>query len=280
MSRPQLLTFGASSFGLLDLPHRPAQVAVVVVVGGPQYRAGSHRHFVQLGRHLADAGYACLRFDHHGVGDCPGPLPDFRALDTDIDIAIKALRRAQPQLQAIVLWGLCDGASAALLYAQSGDPMLKGLALLNPWVRSAQGQARARVQHYYLDRLRSRDFWAKLLRGGVGLAALMEWLQTRKAARQNAVPTEVEAFQLRMARGYADFAGPILLQLSGRDHTAREFEAAGEVFPEWRGWADRPRLTVQRYPGADHTFSLRDEQKASFDGLIDWLRQSFDEAPQ
>ena len=43
--------------------------AVLVVVGGPQVRAGSHRHFVQLARHLATHGHAVMRFDVRGMGD-------------------------------------------------------------------------------------------------------------------------------------------------------------------------------------------------------------------
>ena len=41
---------------------------MVIVVGGPQYRAGSHRQFTLLARHIAAAGYPVLRFDARG---CP-----------------------------------------------------------------------------------------------------------------------------------------------------------------------------------------------------------------
>lgn len=274
MSTLQILPLGSDAFGLLDLPPQPARIGVVVLVGGPQYRVGSHRHFVQLARAVAEAGHCCLRFDHRGIGDRIGPLPDFKQLDADIDESVRALLVAQPQLQAIVLWGLCDAASAALLYVQRGaHPRVGGLALLNPWVRSPQGEARARVRHYYIERLLSREFWAKLLRGGVGLAALREWFKTRQAANAQPHRTLGASFQASMAEGYRTFSGPILVQLSGRDHTAREFEAAGEIFPGWRGWSERSGRSLRRYPVADHTFSARVDQKASIDDFVAWLNE-------
>ncbi|MBB5204006.1 exosortase A-associated hydrolase 1 [Inhella inkyongensis] len=284
MSADRIISLGDGStqrFGLLS--PGTASVGVVVLVGGPQYRAGSHRHFVQLARFLAQAGTPCLRFDHAGIGDSSGnnpgnnagALPDFCALDAEVDLAISALMQAQPQLQGVVLWGLCDGASAALLYmARRNDPRVRGLCLLNPWVRSAQGEARARVQHYYWERLRNPEFWRKLLGGGVGLGALKGWWAARQLARQAAPATPsgaTQCYQMQMAQGYQAFAGPRLVQLSGRDHTAREFEAAGELFPLWRNWQSHAGLTLQHYPEADHTFSRRALQQQSFEDLLSWL---------
>jgi dipeptidyl aminopeptidase/acylaminoacyl peptidase len=48
---------GDMLMGILTRPEAPAQTGVVVVVGGPQYRVGSHRQFVLLSRELAAAGY-------------------------------------------------------------------------------------------------------------------------------------------------------------------------------------------------------------------------------
>ena len=68
------------------------------------------------------------------------------------------------QLSGVVLWGLCDAASAALLYGPSDD-RVKGLVILNPWVRSEAGQARAYLKHYYLTRLFDKNLWKKIFRG-------------------------------------------------------------------------------------------------------------------
>ncbi len=49
-------------------------VGVAIIVGGPQYRAGSHRQFILLARRLAHAGIPALRFDYRGMGDSPGAM--------------------------------------------------------------------------------------------------------------------------------------------------------------------------------------------------------------
>ena len=137
---------------------------VVIVVGGPQTRAGSHRYFVQVSRALASAGFPTLRFDYRGMGDSSGSQRNFEPVNEDMAMAIAALQRQVPAVKQVVLWGLCDGASAALLYLRAtADPRVRGLCLLNPWVRSEASLARTHVKHYYLQRLMQREFWLKLV---------------------------------------------------------------------------------------------------------------------
>lgn len=100
------LTFdcaGAALQGVLACPARPAATGVLIVVGGPQYRAGSHRQFVLLARRLATAGYAVLRFDVRGMGDSEGEAGGFEALSDDIAAAADALQAACPSVRRIVL---------------------------------------------------------------------------------------------------------------------------------------------------------------------------------
>ena len=52
---------------VLAVPEQARSLGVVIVVGGPQYRVGSHRQFVLLARQLAAAGIATLRFDCRGM---------------------------------------------------------------------------------------------------------------------------------------------------------------------------------------------------------------------
>ncbi len=52
-----------------DTDRRRQRGVVVVVAGGPQYRAGAHRQFVSLARKLAQHGYPVLRFDLRGMGE-------------------------------------------------------------------------------------------------------------------------------------------------------------------------------------------------------------------
>ena len=92
---------------MLSRPAEPRDTAVVVIVGGPQYRAGSHRQFVLLARGLAAAGCPVLRFDARGMGDSDGDARTFESIDDDIGAAIDGVRRA---LRAC--GGSCCGACA------------------------------------------------------------------------------------------------------------------------------------------------------------------------
>ncbi len=279
---------GTALWGVLAAPHRsghehsPVQAkgltAIVIIVGGPQYRVGSHRQFVLTARHLAEQGYPVLRFDYRGMGDSAGQTGHFERVSADVRAAIDALQRAHPQVQRVVLWGLCDGASAALLYCQQArDPRVAGLVVLNPWVRSAVTQAAAQVKHYYLQRLRSAAFWRKLLSGQVAVSALSELgasLRVMAGARgvKQAPLREPKTFQERMAVAWRELNHPVLLVLSGNDQTAREFEEACNTQAVWAGALKRNTVTRYDATAADHTFS-QTAQRCELDArTAAWLR--------
>lgn len=276
MSVPeQAITIGGDGFamlGILSLPaaHTPAQrTGVLIMVGGAQYRAGSHRQFTLLARRLAAAGYPVLRFDLPGMGDSPGAPVPFEDTAPHIAAALDALTRHATVARS-VLWGLCDGASAALLYAQARrDARVAGLALLNPWVRSEAGLARARVKHYYRQRLLERDFWRKLAGGGVGPAALRGLWRNLRGMRQPA-PQSL-SFQELMALGWKAFNGKILLILSRRDLTAQEFIEHASTQPAWQGALQRPTLTRHDLAEADHTCSQASAQETLEELTLRWL---------
>jgi exosortase A-associated hydrolase 1 len=130
----QALVFSAAGeqlLGIVAIPDMPGDCGVLIVVGGPQYRVGSHRQFLLLSRRLATEGYPSMRFDYRGMGDSGGTRRDFYDVADDIAAAIEALQQTCSSVRRIVLWGLYDAASAALLYVQvTGDSRIAGLALL------------------------------------------------------------------------------------------------------------------------------------------------------
>ena len=268
---------GESLVGILAKPSTPGDTGVVVIVGGPQYRAGSHRQFVLLSRALAAAGYAVLRFDYRGMGDGSGPQRDFESVSADVGTAIDQLQQSVPAVQRVVLWGLCDGASAALLYChETHDPRVKGLCLLNPWVRSEASLAKTQVKHYYTQRLRQKEFWVKLLSGKVALSALSGFAAKLRQssggarAQQNSVGT----FQQRMAKAWQGFSGHILLLLSGEDYTAKEFVEHAQTDVAWTGYQSHPKLTCNTIAGVDHTFSNATARGQAAEATLQWLAAS------
>ena len=253
--------------GVITRPEKPRNRGVLIVVGGPQYRAGSHRQFVLLANDLAAQGYAVMRFDYRGMGDSTGEPRTFENVEEDLRAAVDHFLARVPEVTEVAIWGLCDAASAALFYSHQ-DPRVTGVALLNPWVRTVQGEARAHLKHYYLRHAFSAAPWAKLLRGEFDLAAsalsFVRNLRTAGAAGTQALPE-------RMAQGLARFKGQVLLILSGNDLTAKEFSDVAASSKRWRRLLESPRVAQHRLADANHTFSRHDWRDQVARWTSSWL---------
>ncbi len=129
--------------------------------------------------------------------------------------------------------------------------------------------ARARVKHYYWQRLREPDFWRKLLRGSVGLGALRSLgVNIRRAQRRGKA---VGGFSSRMAEGWRRFDGSVLLLLSEQDLTAQEFVECANSEAGWSGWPNKPGLLRHSLANADHTCSRPDASSLSKTLTKQWL---------
>jgi len=283
--------------GVLHRPEHPARRGVVVVVGGPQYRIGSHRQFVHLARGLAAEGNVVLRFDCRGMGDSDGTYLGFEHVHDDIAAAVDALKETAPEVTEVVLWGLCDAASAILFYA-ARDPRIGGVVLLNPWVRTVAGEARAYLRHYYVCRLLDREFWAKVGRGELnpvaavrpiaslvrrsiagGGADVAETPETKVEAGNGlprllvaAPPDDPTPLPERMAAGLHRFDGRVLVITSGNDLTAQEFLDAAAASRQWGQLLADGRVTRRRLDPSDHTFSRREWRDQITAWTAEWLR--------
>jgi len=254
--------------GILSLPRKPASRGVLIITGGPQYRTGSHRQFTLLARVLAEQGISVLRFDYRGMGDSEGAARDYTAIAADIDSALVHFFHSVPALREVILWGLCDGATAAACHAPR-DPRITGLVLLNPWVRSPGGLARITLRHYYLRRLGQRDFWRKLAAGRFQLASSLASLLSTAA---NASVADTNLPQAELYQALSQFHGKVLLILSGDDLGAREWDDLLKASSAWRALTGSALWQQVHVAGANHTFASAAWRSQVEQACGDWIR--------
>ena len=292
MSRAEeiALTFtcaGETMTGVIHRPERPLSRGVVIVVGGPQYRIGSHRQYVLLARELAAAGYPVLRFDCRGMGDSDGEFRGFENIEDDIRAAVDTLFERAGGLRDVALWGLCDGASAIAFYAGTDD-RVNSIILVNPWVRDEVTLAQAQIRHHYARRFFSGRFWADLFAGKVDIgksarefvsAAMTVVFRRPDGAKPGGGKPEAHpgrrdnphSLPERVGQSIAGFRGRVLIILSGNDMTAREFDGAvlqgQEIFHE-----EKPQgVVVKRLSKANHTYSTGEWRQRVHHWSMEWL---------
>jgi exosortase A-associated hydrolase 1 len=246
--------------GIIHESSRLSKTGVVIVVGGPQYRVGSHRQFVLLARFLAEKGYPVMRFDYTGMGDSTGEKKAFDKINADIEAAINTFQNRIPSIKNILLWGLCDAASASLFYAPR-DPRIIGLALLNPWVHTEAGEAKTFLRHYYKDRIFEGAFWKKLLQGRLDHTRTFKSIFTHvRQAFRSAKPTQSSgeltiSLPNKMLTAFKKFQGKTLILLSDNDLTAREFDDLIKHNEPWQLTILEKGAEIIAIQNADHTFS-------------------------
>lgn len=255
----------AHLYGIASVPRQARARGVLIVVGGPQYRAGSHRQFTLLARSLAAQGIAAMRFDYRGMGDSEGDVRTFESVEEDLRAAIDHFMAVVPELREVVIWGLCDAASAAMFYA-AHDARVTGLVLLNPWARTDEGIAKVTLKHYYRSRLLDPELWKKIATGRFDFAAaggsFMRLLgaafgKRPQAGDAGARPGRALALPERMLAGLSRFEGKVLLIISPADLTAQEFLEMTKGSTDWQRLLADPRVQRETLANADHTFSRR-----------------------
>jgi exosortase A-associated hydrolase 1 len=245
---------------------------------------GSHRQFTLLARHLAASGVPAMRFDCRGMGDSEGEPRTFEDMEEDVRCAIDTFLKEVPTLNELVIWGLCDAASAALFYAYR-DERVTGLVLLNPWVRTDQGAAKVYLKHYYMARLFQPELWNKIWQGkfsyGKAIGSLSQIVRSvlgEKRERMmdgnadNGEPRKTLPLPERMLAGLSRFKGKILLILSGNDLTAQEFSDLVKSSAEWQRLLASPGVSRQEIPEANHTFSRQEWKEQIVTWTSAWIR--------
>lgn len=279
---------GAPVVGILHRPENaaPRRGVVMVTAGGPQYRVGGHRQLTLWAREICASGTAVLRFDYRGTGDSWGEFKDFTHIDDDIGSAIDRLVVACPSVDEVVLWGECNAASAILYYAHR-DPRVSAAVMLNPWVHTEAGAAKATLKYYYLQRLTQPSFWRKLSSGRFNpWTSMRSALGLLKAARGSSgrsdSPGVLASADAPIDRdlplteglllGLQRFNGRLLIVLSGRDQVAHEFETVVNGSPAWQQALAARQTQTHRLAIGDHTFSSSEQRNQVVTWALSWLK--------
>jgi len=284
------IIFPCQSEQLIGIIHKPdtaSTIGVLIVVGGSQYRAGSHRQFVLLARMLAKNSIPTLRFDYRGMGDSQGEARSFLTIDEDISSAIDTFYKNIPNLKGIVIWGLCDAASAASFYAYQ-DKRIKGLVLLNPWVFTEQGAAKTYFKYYYLQHLFHSALWRKVFsfqfdyrQSFSSIAFQLKSLLALKKespinAREDKNTSLVDPglpLPDRVLSCLSRFENPILFILSGRDLTANEFREMVKADINQQRIFEKADVSKVELMDADHTFSSQKWREEVAQLTLNWVKR-------
>ena len=250
--------------GILHLPAEPCSAGIVVIG-----RTGSDRLSVHLGRAAAARGIALFRFDFRGRGDCEGPVVPVEQTGLDLACAIAAFQREAPQIQRLAIWGLSEGAAAALLYGPD-DQRVAGLILVNPWVRMEQAVAKAHLKKN-LSRVFDSEFWERIRKSEQGYAgAARSFLTLTRNFFASSKSPAGRPLRDRLMDSLTKFSGPVEIILSGGDPATAVFQDAAKE--QLEALARSGRLTVHMEPEANHVFSRSDWRANLIDWSLDWVK--------
>lgn len=243
--------------GVIDVPDRPLERGVLVLTGTRQYRVGGHRQYALLARIMAPRGLAVMRFDCRGMGDSEGAPRRYDALGDDIRAALKEFFKQVPETKEVVVWGLDDAATAAALYAHT-DARVRGLILLNPWMRNPDAGERATLLPHLRARFGELGFWQRLAASDTEADDEASRLSQRAIALDAHLP-----LQDRMLASLSCFEGNSLVILGGADPQARQFAAL----------LDKTETPVKRVTiaGANHSFASREWRDQVAETCASWI---------
>ena len=270
-----------SLFGILHLPDsREIHRAVLMVIGGPQTRIASHRMYVQLARFLCDYGLAVFRFDYEGMGDSHGDFVGFEYAGESIRAAIDVLYREIPSLKDLILWSLCDGASASIFYAPADRERITAMILANPYVHTEEGEAQAILKHYYIRRLFEKSFWQKVfsLQFSVkefisSFSGLISRTVRGKKERIAGQANQNESLPNRVLHSIFMVKKPIAFLISTNDLTGLEFRDLLQNRPESKKMLAGGQLCFRYIKDADHTFSSSRSKELAFKETLSAISQ-------
>lgn len=259
-------------------PLEPIQgrpVGCLILVGGPQYRVGAHRQYIDLARHLAKQGIGVLRFDYQGMGDSEGTVTDLEGRGDDIAAAATILRDKLGNNARIFPWGLCEGASAIFMHHEK-IPNMAGAIIANPWVGNAQIEAQVHWRHYYVSRLRAKNVWRRVRTGRLSSTNLIEnargFFSGVSPENEDMYSPSLSALPNHLMR-LIQRNKPILYLASADDRERETFDFAIKKHEQWRRVRQSPLFIRKDLPETDHTFSNAKAKQLVSNFTHDFIRK-------
>lgn len=141
--------------GVITIPVKPTQMALVLVSAGLIAKAGPCRLYTQAARELASRGVTVLRFDLGGIGNSQqifSGLPLTARTRADIAAAVDFLEQKYDARQ-FILGGLCSGAEDSFRYSET-DERIAGVVLIDPHAyKTSDWQIRRYLSRFYINRI-------------------------------------------------------------------------------------------------------------------------------
>jgi dienelactone hydrolase len=257
--------------GTLTLPVSAAQrpLALILTGAGVIHRIGPHRINVKLARHLAQLGFASLRFDLAGQGDSRSAASSLGYTEqavVDMRAAMDHVGRTI-DVQRFAIAGICSGANNAFAAAQT-DTRVEALFLIDG-------------EHFSTSKTRIVR-WQRRIKGPI-LKAIAPWLSKltkavvsrRGAAERDAAQAMAETRPFSEQQVYAQAMQALVerevqtcLLFSGSLLTTYNY--ASQFQEVFAGHDFVKQVEVQYCPEIDHTMTPRGAQQDLLNRVAAW----------
>ena len=248
--------------------------AVVILNTGIIHRVGHHRMFVTMSRALAAAGHTVLRFDFSGIGDSDprnDGLSPLASCMADIKDALDWLER-NCQASRVILVGLCSGADHAVLYGHTDD-RVAALILMDPTI-----PATFRYYVHFIGRRVTRlRSWIRVMTGRshvvriwLGQALYVVW--PRRMLRPSMMPSSIN--HDKIDEHYQKTVDKNISMLTIFTDEAMRQTYREQIFDALPNVSFGNQLTLELFPGSDHTFILESDRSRLIRLIVEWVESA------
>jgi pimeloyl-ACP methyl ester carboxylesterase len=214
------------------------RVGVVYLPGIVLGATAVHRLGIDLARQLTQDGIPVCLFDPSGVGESEGDFPAGTHQEVAawveggscVDDTLQAIDffQARTGVRELVLVGHCGGALTAI-YAAARHPAVSGALLICPPTVAMghtdeldrEGVARIYLTQY-LDKLRSREAWLRLLRGHSSYRTILRLVMGKARRQLDGVRSRLRPPAAPVAAGAQRTFNPRLLGALRTAHAERK----------------------------------------------------------